>query len=57
MSESTSLEYYCTKDETWCAVPYGEKQYIIIHNGSQVRLCRSLDTAKKYINKNSKLCM
>lgn len=57
MDEPIPLEYYCTKDEAWCAIPYGEKQYIIVHNGSQVHLCRTLDTAKKYIDRNSKLCM
>ena len=41
---------YCTKDQMWCAIPYGNKQYIILHNGEQVRLCRSLDTAKKFID-------
>lgn len=41
---------YVTKDGMYAAVPYG-KQYIIISNGQQVQLCRSLDTAKKQITK------
>lgn len=54
MSEPTLPESYCTKDEMWCAIPYGDKQYIIIHNGQQVHLCRTLDTAKKFINGKKK---
>ena len=44
---------YVTKDGMYAAVPYG-KQYIIIHNGQQVQLCRSLDSAKKNIAKLKK---
>lgn len=47
---------FCSKDESWCAVPYGNSQYIIIHQGSQVRLCRSLRTAFNFIQEKSKSC-
>jgi hypothetical protein len=34
----------------YCAVPFGNKGYIIIHQGSQMeRLCRTEATARKYI--------
>jgi hypothetical protein len=57
MNNKSTPEGFCTKDELWCAIPYGDNQYIIIHNGEQVHLCRSLDTAKKFIRTKNKLCM
>jgi hypothetical protein len=54
MIEPVLSPSYCTKDQMWCAIPYGNKQYIILHNGEQVHLCRSLDTAKKFIDTESK---
>lgn len=38
------------KDE-YCALPFGDKGYIILHNGKQLeRLCRSEATARKFIS-------
>jgi len=42
---------YVTKDLAWAAIPYGDKQYIVIHNGFQVHLARSFQTAKSFIQK------
>jgi len=37
--------------ELYAAVPYGNQGYIIIHNGQQLeKLCRTEDSAQKYIN-------
>lgn len=47
--EPTLRESYCTSDEMWCAIPFGSRQYIIVHNGEQVQLCKSLAEAKKFI--------
>lgn len=44
---------YVTSDGMWAAIPYG-KQYIIIHNGFQVQLCKTLRTAKTFITKEMK---
>jgi len=57
MSVSGSLQSYCTKDEMWCAIPFGKKQYIIIHDGEQVHLCNSSREAKKFIQIKNELCM
>ena len=56
MSEPDFQYELCTKDLQWCAVPYGEEKYIIIHQGSQVRLCHSIITAQKFIQSKNKLC-
>lgn len=45
---------FCNKDETWCAVPYVNNQFIIIHQGSQARTCRTLETALKFIESKNK---
>ena len=44
------LNGYVTKCGTFAAVPYGN-QYIIIHNGQQIKLSKTLTTAKSYISK------
>jgi len=39
----------------YAAVPYGNKGYIIIHNGRQLeKLCRTESSARKYINDHKK---
>jgi len=41
--------------DTYAAVPYGNKGYIIIHNGQQLeKLCRTEESARKYINAHRK---
>ena len=42
---------YVTPDGLWAAVPYGKK-YISIYNGEQICLHNTLETAKKFIQKN-----
>ena len=44
---------YLSKDGSWAAVPY-KNQFMIIHNGEQVRLCRTFDSAVKFIQTNVK---
>lgn len=56
MSEPDFQYELCTKDLQWCAVPYGDEKYIILHEGSQVRLCKSFTTAQKFIQSKNKLC-
>lgn len=54
--ENASIEQdygYVTKDEMWAAIPYG-KQYIIIHNGFQVHLARTITSAKAFIIKQTR---
>jgi len=39
----------------YAAIPYGNKGYIIIHNGWQLeKLCRTEGSARKYINDHKK---
>jgi len=41
--------------DLYAAVPYGNKGYIIIHNGQQLeKLCRTESSARKYINDHKK---
>jgi hypothetical protein len=41
--------------DTYAAIPYGNLEYIIIHNGQQLeKLCRTEDSARKYINAHRK---
>ena len=46
-------EGYITPDRTWAAVPYGNK-FMTIHNGQQICVHHTLETAKKFIQKNKK---
>lgn len=43
-------EGFITKDG-YAAVPYG-KQYIIVFNGHQLKLCRTKASAQKFINEH-----
>jgi hypothetical protein len=45
---------HVTKDGMWAAVPFGNK-FMIIHNGQQGDVFKTLDAAKKYINKQSRM--
>jgi hypothetical protein len=47
-------EGYVTKDGVWAAVPFGKK-FMIIHNGQQGDVFKTLDAAKKYISKQNRV--
>ena len=40
----------------YAAIPFGKSQLMIIHNGQQLKVCRTVASAKKYIDahKNGK---
>jgi len=41
--------------DLYAAIPYGNKGYIIIHNGQQLeKLCRTESSARKYITDHKK---
>jgi len=44
---------FVTKDELYAAVPFGD-QFMIIHKGHQITVCKTLDDAITYINKKHK---
>lgn len=51
--EKNEIDGYITPDRLWAAIPFGKK-YMIIHNGKQISVCNKLESAKKFIQKNSK---
>lgn len=41
--------------DTYAAIPFGNKGYIIIHDGQQLeKLCRTESSARKYITDHKK---
>lgn len=41
--------------DTYAAIPYGNKGYLIIHNGQQLeKVCRTESSARKYITDHKK---
>ncbi len=47
---SENLNGYISSDRMWAAVPWGKK-YISIYNGEQICVHHTLETAKKFIQK------
>lgn len=45
---------FVTKYGEYAAIPYGEK-YMILHEGKQVKICNTIETAEKYVNRQMKL--
>lgn len=46
------IDGYISPDRMWAAVPYGKSKYVTIYNGEQICTHNSLETAKKFIQKN-----
>jgi len=44
---------YISADRMWAAVPYGNR-YISIYNGEQICMHNTLETAKKFIQKENR---
>lgn len=40
--------------DTYAAVPYGKSQLMIIHNGQQLKVCRTESSARKFITDHKK---
>lgn len=47
-------EGYVSKDGMIAAVRCGDKEYMIIRNGKQDKLCKDWETAMKYVSKVEK---
>jgi hypothetical protein len=47
------LDGWISTDRMWAAVPWGKK-YISIHKGQQICIHHSLETAKKFIQKETR---
>lgn len=54
MSDSNEELGYVTSDGMYAAVPFGNKGFVIIHNGEQIGLKSTLDDAKHYIQQKHK---
>lgn len=52
--EENDEQGYVTTCGTFAAVPYVKGQYVIIHNGQQIRTCRNITTAKNFINQEKR---
>jgi hypothetical protein len=50
MDNPNQIDGYVSSNGMWAAVPYGKK-YISIYNGEQICLHNTLETAKKFIQK------
>jgi hypothetical protein len=48
MQNVDQTDGYISSDGMWAAVPYGKK-YMIIYNGEQLSVHKTLETAKKTI--------
>jgi hypothetical protein len=53
MFDNNQIDGYVSANGLWAAVPCGKK-YMIIHNGSQISVHNTLETAKKIIQKQIK---
>ena len=40
--------------DTYAAVPFGKSQLMIIHNGQQLKVCRTESSARKFITDHKK---
>lgn len=40
---------FLVSDGLYAAVPFGKSQLMIIHNGQQLKVCRTEASARKYI--------
>ncbi len=54
MSDSETQDGYISSNGLWAAVPWTKGKYISIFNGEQICVHHSLDTAKKFIQKQNR---
>ncbi len=54
MTEETQMDGYISPNGLWAAVPWANGKYISIYNGEQICVHHSLDTAKKFIQKENR---
>lgn len=47
------MEGFIVGDGTYAAIPFG-KQLMIIHNGEQLKVCRTEASARKFISDHKK---
>ena len=49
-----SVGFVVGKNWEYAAVPYGKSQLMIIHNGQQLKVCRTESSARKFIDAHKK---
>lgn len=54
MKTNTDVNGYISSDEMWAAVPWYGNKYISIYNGEQICVHHSLETAKKFIQRETR---
>lgn len=54
MTEETQIDGYISQNGLWAAIPWTKGKYISIYNGEQICVHHSLDTAKKFIQKENR---
>ena len=52
--EEAQIDGYVSPDRMWAAIPWHGKKYISIYNGEQICVHHSLETAKKFIQRENK---
>ena len=48
------MEGFIIGDGEYAAIPYGKSQLMIIHNGQQMKVCRTEKSARKFISDHKK---
>ena len=51
--ESSSQQFYVTKDEMWASIPYGDN-FMVINNGKQIKQFVTLEESIDFINTKHK---
>jgi len=51
--EENQLDSWVSKNMEWAIIPYGKK-FMSIHCGQQISVHNNMDTAKKFIQRQSK---
>lgn len=54
MIEEREIDGYVSPDRMWAAIPWTKGKYISIYNGEQICVHHSIETAKKFILKQTR---
>ena len=54
MTQEHEIDGYVSPNRMWAAVPWANGKYISIYNGQQICIHHSLETAKKFIQRETR---
>jgi hypothetical protein len=54
MTQEHEINGYVSPNRMWAAVPWSNGKYISIYNGEQICVHHSLETAKKFIQRETR---